>query len=152
MGYTYDETTKKWTTTDNDGNKVEAKGAALAIVDLKIKDADGTTIQNRVNKMRVKDLIKTEGTPMSLLDNEVTVENAATKMQERLQTATIAEMAEYGIIDLNTVVDDTDGTTVEGALTYILGNDSWKGKTTSALLTELVTKAYELKKTATPTP
>ncbi len=147
MGYTYDETTKKWTTTDNDGNKVEAKGAALAIVDLKIKDADGTTIQNRVNKMRVKDLIKTEGTPMSLLADDVTVENAATKMQERLQTATIAEMGAYGIINLREKID-TDGTTVEGALTYILGNDTWKGMTTSALLTELVTKAYELKKQA----
>ena len=148
MGYTYDETTKKWTTIDKDGNKVEAKGAALAMADLKIKDADGATIQDRVNKMRVKDLIKTEGTPMSLLADEVTVENAATKMQERLQTATIAEMGAYGIINLSTIVDYTDGTTVEGALTYILGDDSWKGLTTSALLTKLVTKAYELKKAA----
>ncbi len=145
MGYTY--------TTDSEGKRVwkngetAVTGVALAVADFKIGEITGEALQKKVNGMKVKDLIKTEGTPMSLLDNEVTVENAATKMQERLQTATIGEMNTYGIINLREEID-TDGTTVEGALTYILGNDTWKGMTTSALLTELVTKAYELKKQA----
>ena len=82
------------------------------------------------------------------LIKDVTIGNAANEMKTKLTTSSIETMAKYGIIDLGTVVDDTDGTTVEGALTYILGNDTWKGMTTSALLTELVTKAYELKKQA----
>ena len=143
MGYTYDETTNTWKDSENKA----AEGVVLALADLKVGEITGKVIQDKVNGMKVKSLIKTEGTPMSLLDDEVTVENAATKMQERLQTATIGEMNTYGIINLREKID-TDGTTVEGALTYILGNDTWKGMTTSALLTELVTKAYELKKQA----
>lgn len=147
MGYTY--------TTDSEGKRVwkngetAVTGVALAVADFKIGEITGEALQNKVNVMKVKEIIKIddENNPLNLI-KDVTIGNAANEMKTKLTTSSIETMAKYGIIDLGTVVDDTDGTTVEGALTYILGNDTWKGMTTSALLTELVTKAYELKKQA----
>ena len=147
MGYTY--------TTDSEGKRVwkdgetAVTGVALAVADFKIGEITGEALQNKVNVMKVKEIIKIddENNPLNLI-KDVTIGNAANEMKTKLTTSSIETMAKYGIIDLGTVVDDTDGTTVEGALTYILGNDTWKGMTTSALLTELVTKAYELKKSA----
>lgn len=153
MGYTYDETTNTWKDSENKA----AEGVVLALADLKIGEITGKVIQDKVNKMKVKSLIKTEGTPMSLLADDVTVENAATKMQERLQTATIAEMGAYGIINLNAAVEkDSAGNTtvtVAQALDKIFEGTgvSWRGLTTKDLLTSLVTAAYKAK-TATPTP
>ena len=147
MGYTY--------TTDSEGKRVwkngetAVTGVALAVADFKIGEITGEALQEKVNVMKVKEIIKIddENNPLNLI-KDVTIGNAANEMKTKLTTSSIETMAKYGIIDLGTVVDDTDGTTVEGALTYILGNDTWKGMTTSALLTELVTKAYELKKQA----
>lgn len=147
MGYTY--------TTDSEGKRVwkngetAVTGVALAVADFKIGEITGEALQEKVNVMKVKEIIKIddENNPLKLIE-DVTIGNAANEMKTKLTTSSIETMAKYGIIDLGTVVDDTDGTTVEGALTYILGNDTWKGMTTSALLTELVTKAYELKKQA----
>ncbi len=147
MGYTY--------TTDSEGKRVwkdgetAVTGVALAVADFKIGEITGEALQEKVNVMKVKEIIKIddENNPLNLI-KDVTIGNAANEMKTKLTMSSIETMAKYGIIDLGTVVDDTDGTTVEGALTYILGNDTWKGMTTSALLTELVTKAYELKKQA----
>lgn len=151
MGYTYDETTNTWKDSENKA----AEGVVLALADLKVGEITGEVIQGKVNKMKVKSLIKTEGTPMSLLADDVTVENAATKMQERLQTATIAEMGAYGIINLNAAVEeDAAGNTtvtVAQALDKIFEGTgvSWEGMSTKDLLTNLVTAAYKAK-TATP--
>ena len=85
------------------------------------------------------------------LIKDVTIGNAANEMKTKLEESSIETMAQYGIINLGAIVEEKpDGTKVNvaQALTEILGDDTWKGLTTSALLTQLVTKAYELKKQA----
>lgn len=146
MGYTY--------TTDSDGKRVwkdgetAVTGVALAVADFKISEITGEALQEKVDGMTVGEIIKIddENNPLNLIKG-VTIGNAATEMKTKLTTSSIETMVKYGIIDLEEEVD-TDGTTVSQALTEILGDDTWKGLTTSALLTKLVKKAYELKKTA----
>ena len=148
MGYTY--------TTDSDGKRVwkdgetAVTGVALAVADFKISEITGEALQEKVNGMTVGEIIKIddENNPLNLIKG-VTIGNAATEMKTKLTTSSIETMAKYGIIDLEEIVEEkADGTKVNvaQALTEILGNENWKQKTTSALLTELVTKAYELKK------
>ena len=150
MGYTY--------TTDSEGKRVwkdgetAVTGVALAVADFKIGEITGEALQNKVNVMKVKEIIKIddENNPLNLI-KDVTIGNAANEMKTKLTTSSIETMAKYGIIDLGAIVEEKpDGTkvTVAQALTEILGNDTWKGLTTSKLLTQLVTKAYELKKQA----
>lgn len=150
MGYTY--------TTDSEGKRVwkdgetAVTGVALAVADFKIGEITGEALQNKVNGMKVKEIIKIddENNPLNLI-KDVTIGNAANEMKTKLTTSSIETMVMYGIINLGAFVEEKpDGTkvTVAQALTEILGDDSWKGLTTSALLTKLVTKAYELKKSA----
>ena len=150
MGYTY--------TTDSEGKRVwkdgetAVTGVALAVADFKISEITGEALQEKVNVMKVKEIIKIddENNPLNLI-KDVTIGNAANEMKTKLETSSIETMAKYGIIDLGATVEEKpDGTkvTVAQALTEILGNDTWKGLTTSKLLTQLVTKAYELKKIA----
>lgn len=150
MGYTY--------TTDSEGKRVwkdgetAVTGVALAVADFKIGEITGEALQNKVNGMKVKEIIKIddENNPLNLI-KDVTIGSAANEMKTKLETSSIETMAKYGIINLGATVEKKpDGTKVNvaQALTEILGNDTWKGMTTSALLTELVTKAYELKKQA----
>ena len=150
MGYTY--------TTDSEGKRVwkngetAVTGVALAVADFKIGEITGEALQNKVNVMKVKEIIKIddENNPLKLIE-DVTIGNAANEMKTKLTTSSIETMVKYGIINLGAIVEEKpDGTKVfvADALTEIIGNDTWKGMTTSALLTELVTKAYELKKSA----
>lgn len=150
MGYTY--------TTDSEGKRVwkdgetAVTGVALAVADFKISEITGEALQEKVNDMKVEEIIKIddENNPLNLI-KDVTIGSAANEMKTKLETSSIETMVKYGIIDLGAIVEEKpDGTKVfvADALTEIIGNDSWKGMTTSALLTQLVTKAYELKKQA----
>lgn len=150
MGYTY--------TTDSAGKRVwkdgetAVTGVALAVADFKISEINGEALQGKVNRMTVGEIIKidNENNPLNLIKG-VTIGNAATEMKTKLKESSIETMAQYGIINLGAIVEEKpDGTKVNvaQALTEILGDDTWKGLTTSALLTKLVKKAYELKKVA----
>ncbi|HBK02249.1 MAG TPA: hypothetical protein DDY77_04380, partial [Clostridiales bacterium] len=155
MGYTY--------TTDSNGNRVwkdgngkEVTGVALAVADFKIGEITGEKLQDKVDELTVDQIIKIdendESNPMKLLKG-VKVKEATSVMKTKLEEATVGQMGDYGVIDLEAAVEkNADGTTkvtVAQALTEIIGNENWKGKTTSALLTELVSKAYEMKKLTT---
>lgn len=150
MGYTY--------TTDSAGKRVwkdgetAVTGVALAVADFKISEINGEALQGKVNRMTVGEIIKIddENNPLNLI-KDVTIGNAANEMKTKLEESSIETMAQYGIINLGAIVEEKpDGTKVNvaQALTEILGDDTWKGLTTSALLTKLVKKAYELKKVA----
>lgn len=145
LGYTYDETNNVW----KDG-ETAVTGVALAVADFKINEITGEALQEKVNGMKVEEIIKIddENNPLNLIKG-VTIGNAANEMKTKLTTSSIETMAKYGIIDLGeTVEEKADGTkvTVADALTEIIGHENWKQMTTSALLTELVKSAYEMKK------